>query len=118
LLREAVAEEFVAWVRRDRLDAVLSADPRQLDWLREAGVAVPDKVAYVCFTRATEMSGLAGVANNPEEIAAATVDMVVAQLHRNERGVPSEPRVLQIAPHWEPGETLPEGANGRQRAGR
>lgn len=109
LVKAVAAGEFVAWVRRERLDAVLSADVGQLEWLREAEVAVPDEVAYVCFTRASEMSGLAGVANNPGEIAAATVDMVVAQLHRNERGVPSEPRVLQIAPHWEPGATLPEG---------
>jgi LacI family transcriptional regulator len=118
LIKPAVAAEFVAWTRSERLDAVLSADTRQLDWLREAAVAVPDEVAYVCFTRAKEMSGLAGVANNPEEIAAATVDMVVAQLHRNERGVPSEPRVMQISPHWEPGETFPEGENGRRRASR
>lgn len=109
LVKAVDAGEFVAWVRRERLDALLSADAVHLDWLREAGVKVPDEVAYVCFTRAAEMSGLAGVANNPREIAAATVDMVVAQLHRNERGVPSEPRVLQIAPHWEPGPTLPEG---------
>jgi LacI family transcriptional regulator len=51
------------------------------------------------------MRGVAGVANNPAAIAAAAVDMVVAQLHRNERGVPSEPQVLQISPHWECGDT-------------
>lgn len=114
LVKAVDAAEFVGWVKRERFDGLLSADAVHLEWLREAKVRVPDDVAYVCFTRAAEMSGLAGVANNPEEIAAATVDMVVAQLHRNERGVPSEPRVLQIAPHWEPGATLPEGLSERE----
>ncbi|MBC8041592.1 MAG: LacI family DNA-binding transcriptional regulator [Opitutaceae bacterium] len=106
LLRTADAKEFLAWVREERLDAVMSADTQHLEWLRAAGVAVPGRVAYVCFTRAAEMRGVAGVANNPAAIAAAAVDMVVAQLHRNERGVPAEPRVLQIAPHWEGGATV------------
>jgi len=105
LIKAVGRSDLLKWVRRERLDAVLSAEMRHLEWLRDDGVKVPDEVAFVCFTRAEEMRGVTGVANNPAEIAMAAVDMVVAQLHRNERGVPMEPRVLQIAPHWEAGET-------------
>jgi len=106
LIKTVDAAEFVAWVRRERLDAVMSAEVCQVQWLRNAGLAVPEKVAYVFFTHAPESNAIAGVANNPAGIAAAAVDMVVAQLHRNESGVPAEPRILLITPHWVPGETI------------
>jgi LacI family transcriptional regulator len=106
LVKAVDAGEFCAWVRRERIDAVMSAEVSHVQWLRDAGLGVPKKVAYVFFTHSPEFNGIAGVANNPVGIAAAAVDMVVAQLHRNESGVPAEPRILQITPHWVPGETL------------
>ncbi len=106
-LLEDGASELVEWVRRERVDGVIGANPQQIDWLRAAGVAVPEAVAYVCFTHSPDAAGVARVVNNPAAIAAAAVDMVVAQLHRNERGVPQEPRVLLIAPRWAPGASCP-----------
>ena len=104
-MTDDAGEGLAEWVRKERVDGVISAEPRHAERLRAAGWRVPEQVAYVCFTHAAEMTGVAGVANNPVAIAAAAVDMVVAQLHRNERGVPAEPRVLQISPRWVPGET-------------
>ncbi len=106
LVKTIGAAEFAEWVRAERLDAVMSADAGHLAWLREAGWAVPGQIAYVCITRAAHMRGVAGVMSNTAEIAAAAVDMVVAQIHRNERGVPDEPRILQITPRWVPGDTM------------
>lgn len=106
LIKNVDAAGLLAWTRREKLDALMSADTRHLDWLRAARIRVPGDTAYACFTHAPEMRGVSGVANNPAEIAMAAVDMVIAQLHRNERGLPAEPRILQLTPRWVAGETV------------
>jgi hypothetical protein len=41
-------------------------------------------------------------------VGAAAVDTVVAQIHRNERGVPVFPKTVMIEGSWMDGETAPD----------
>lgn len=90
-------EAFLKWVRREKLDAVMSIAPIHAAWLGDAGKG---RVAYACLTLPQSARGIAGARSNARGIGAAAVDLVVAQLNRNERGVPVEAQVLQIPAKW------------------
>ncbi len=109
LIAPADRERFLRWCQTSRLDAVMSVNPEQhLAWLRDAGRAVPGEICYACLTLSPGRSHIAGAASNPRGIGAAAIDLVAAQLNRNERGAPAEPRILQIPSRWVPGATVPE----------
>ncbi|HEY9250678.1 MAG TPA: LacI family DNA-binding transcriptional regulator [Rariglobus sp.] len=86
---------FLRWMKRESLDAVMSLEPAHAAWV--AGGA-----AYACLTLPPKSQGIAGARSNAAGIGAAAFDLVVAQLNRNERGVPAEARVLQIPARWVP----------------
>jgi LacI family transcriptional regulator len=84
---------FLRWIKRERLDAVMSLEPEHAHW-------VTGGVIYACLTLPPRSQGIAGARSNAAGIGAAAFDLVVAQLNRNERGVPTEARVLQIPARW------------------
>ncbi len=52
------------------------------------------------------MTGFAGINHRREHVAAAAVDLVVAQLLQNEFGVPEAPRQILIPPVWVDGPSV------------
>ncbi|MET0262585.1 MAG: hypothetical protein ABW223_06790, partial [Rariglobus sp.] len=89
--------EAAAWLEKTKADAVVcvvSPPERCLEWLR-AGARVRNVV-----TLASPRDGLAGIDMRDDLVAAGAVDLVVAQLHRNERGVPAQPTTLLLEGEW------------------
>jgi LacI family transcriptional regulator len=52
------------------------------------------------------MKKFAGIHQRREHIAAAAVDLVVAQLSMHERGIPEVPRHIMIPPQWVEGPSV------------
>lgn len=48
-------------------------------------------------------SGVPGVDQMPDRVAAAAIDIIMGQLTRNERGLPSQPRTLLVPGEWRDG---------------
>lgn len=91
------ATETHAWlakVKADALICVVSPNERELAWLR----TVPALKQVV--TLASPRADLPGVDMREDLIAASAVDLVVAQMHRNERGVPAHPTSLLLEGEW------------------
>jgi len=89
--------EMTAWlakVKADALICVVSPNEKELAWLRD----VPGLKRVV--TLASPRSGLPGIDMREDLIAAGAVDLVVAQLHRNERGVPQHPTTMLLEGEW------------------
>jgi LacI family transcriptional regulator len=97
---------FNRWFKRNRPDAVVSSTTEPLQWLRAAGLRVPDDIGFASLFLARTAPGCSGFNQNFEQIAAAAVDAVIAQLHRNERGVPPRPQVVLVEGDWVPGRTV------------
>ena len=97
---------FNRWFKRHRPDAVVSSTTEPLQWLRAAGLRVPGDVGFASLFLAHAARGCSGFDQNFEQIAAAAVDAVIAQLHRNERGVPKSPQVVLVEGDWVPGRTV------------
>ena len=104
-------DAFLRWVERHQPDAVVTSLiflPKLPAWLRSAGIGVPRDLALVTLYESERHAGTARVDSSAEHIGATAVDLVVAQLHRNERGLPSFRKDVLIAPTWVPGGTLRE----------
>ncbi|MFA6960880.1 MAG: LacI family DNA-binding transcriptional regulator [Opitutaceae bacterium] len=91
---EMETRAWLAKVKADALICVISPDEWELAWLR----TVPGLRQVV--TLASPRAELPGIDMREDLIAASAVDLVVAQLHRNERGVPEHPTTLLLEGEW------------------
>lgn len=106
--------EFAAWLRRHRPDAIVSKCADALPSLRRLGYRLPQDLGAAFLTRVKASREIAGVNERPLEVGAAAVDYLAGMLHRNERGVPGQPRRLLIEGEWIDGKTV----RRPERAGR
>lgn len=91
---------FLKWFKRYKPDALVSFDQWVPDWLKEAGCRIPEDVGFVVHDWTSKMTGMAGIDHRRNHVAAAAVDLVVAQLMQNEIGLPEAPRQILIPPKW------------------
>lgn len=99
---------FAAWFRRHRPDVVLSHDLEPIrTWLRHLGSAIPRDVAFVNLDRRARDGDVAGIDQDFAAVGGAAADLLIALLHRNERGLPSQPATLELDGRWIDGATLP-----------
>ena len=91
---EMETRAWLAKMKADALICVVSANERELAWLR--GVEGLKQVV----TLASPRPGLPGIDMRDDLVAASAVDLVVAQLHRNERGVPAHPTTMLLEGEW------------------
>jgi DNA-binding LacI/PurR family transcriptional regulator len=96
-------EVFLKWHRRHRPDVVVSVLDEVVGWLQDAGVKVPDDTSFasVCTLKP---SG-SGIFQHFEAIGAAAIDLLVSQLHTNQRGLPQHPQTNSILGSWQLGTT-------------
>ena len=91
---------FLEWFKEYQPDALISFDQWVPDWIKEAGYRIPEDVGFVVHDWTSKMEGLAGIDHRRNHVAAAAVDLVVAQLMQNEVGLPEAPRQILIPPKW------------------
>lgn len=90
-------EAFQRWFRRYKPDAIVAADPYVAEWLRlQPGPAI--RVAWLSLQ--AEKKGIWGVDYCSDLLGAAAVELVIGQIHRNERGSPAQPHALMIDGAW------------------
>ena len=88
-------KEVEKWLSAAQPDAVVVSDSGSAVRLKAAGWN-----GLVVTLDWRGRSGLAGVDQGYETIAGHAVDLVVAQLQRNERGLPETPRALLFPGRW------------------
>jgi LacI family transcriptional regulator len=87
-----------AWLRKNKPDALVIDSDIALQRARAAGWSdTPFNTARLSWW---QHHAQCGVDQGYDLIAAHAVDLVVAQLHRNERGLPDVPRTLLFAGRW------------------
>lgn len=86
------------WLREHKPDAVVVGDADQAAMVTRAGwTGAPGRLVLLDWRAAT---GLPGVDQGYATIAGHAVDLVIAQLQRNERGPPESPRALLFPGRW------------------
>lgn len=100
------AESFMDWFTRHQPDAVISVNPDVVDWLRTAGRRVPEDVGVALLDWHDNYGDIAGADQNNRLVGSAAVDILLGQLHRNERGLPPHPYSMLIDSSWRDGSTV------------
>jgi len=95
------------WLERHRPDVIVCGEAHFRKDLESIGVRVPQDIALVHLNLGSDVPEWAGVDNLHSEIGSASVDMVVAQIHRGETGIPTHPKTILIRGVWRDGETCP-----------
>lgn len=98
-------KSFLRWMRKTRIDVILTSFQEVLSWVEAEGWDVPGEVGLVSLD-ATPGGRWAGIDQQWPRIGAAAVDLITGQLNRNERGEPSNPRLVMVAGQWQEGRTL------------
>lgn len=98
-------EEVRQWITRHRPQVVISQHFDMWDRCLECGLKVPEDIGLAYFHINKGESLLSGIHQNDHAIGRAALDMVVAMLHRNEKGAPESPQHLLIDGVWQPGQS-------------
>lgn len=94
------ADLFEQWRARTKPDVILIAEPHVEDWLaRKVGGKI---ILPTVWLRRVEFmrKGAPAIDTRPEKTGAAAVELVVGQIHRNERGSPPIPHTLLLDGVW------------------
>lgn len=98
-------QTFKRWVRDHRPDAVIAGYNQAARWLAELGFSVPGDIGLAHPGLAEDVAGWSGVDPDLRAQGAQAVDLLTAQLFRNERGLPAQPKRLTIRGRWVEGKT-------------
>jgi LacI family transcriptional regulator len=103
------AAPFLAWVRQHRPDVVITSEDDPAQWLKTAGIRVPEDVGLIRPHVNNRALGMGGFIFEDAEFGAAAVDLVVEQLNHNERGIPNAVKRVLLPGRWFEGRSLRAG---------
>jgi len=105
-------KKLSAWLGKHQPDVVIGHDGL-LWWLKELGIRIPEDVAFAHISLPSKINmkpkvTLSGLDQNWKQVGAAAVDLVVAQIFRNERGIPPNPKTILLEGFWVEGDSTPD----------
>ena len=91
--------KFEKWIHEFQPDALLVADPLIASWAQSK---IPSDAcpALAWLALQPDAKNIWGLDYRPQNIGAAAVDLIVGQIHRNERGSPAYPHTLLLDSVW------------------
>ncbi|HEU5078620.1 MAG TPA: LacI family DNA-binding transcriptional regulator [Opitutaceae bacterium] len=100
-LDQSSRRDIRRWFERHRPDAIVVANASQVRQLvlPALGPRVCAKVAFAALDYESG-EGIAGMDQRFEIIGSHAIDALVAQIHRNEKGLPANPTIGMVEGHW------------------
>ncbi len=98
--------KFSKWLKTWKPEVILAGNSLILETLAMEGLSVPGDVGVAILDYSSVDKGAAGIDQQPELVGAAAMDMIVAQINRNERGIPASPRQITTEGLWIPGKSV------------
>jgi LacI family transcriptional regulator len=109
LLPEINRAEFTAWFDKAKPDVVLCHRAEAIEWMESCGASVPRTHGFCCLNIMVNVVPCAGLDLQPWLLGVRGVELLIAQIHRNEYGVPELPSTTTIPAAWVDGPTLRNG---------
>lgn len=97
-------QTFLRWYERYKPDVILSRI-EVYDWITQSGINVPKDCGF-SLIRLDQAENIAGMDHHFADIGAATVSLVVSDLHTNQYGIPAIRKSVSIETHWQHGPTI------------
>ncbi|MEI8310711.1 MAG: hypothetical protein WCH98_08145 [Verrucomicrobiota bacterium] len=105
--RGFTGEKLRAWIRRHRVQALLTPHNDNLQQLQKTiGLKIPEEIGLLNLSCEHLDDEKTGVFENSEIIGQTMVNLVVAMLHRDEHGIPETHTRTLIEGAWVEGRTL------------
>lgn len=98
--------KFIAWLKRNKPDAILTDVVALREMLLKASYRVPQDVGLAALS-ILDGNADAGIDQNSHVIGRAAVQMLISLINHNERGIPDACRELLIEGRWVNGRSLP-----------
>ena len=98
--------DVAGWLKRHRPDVVIGHSVDSLWAITATRRKVPADLGFVLLDLHRQTAPCAGMRQRHAVVGATAVDLVVAQLYRNERGIPSVPKLVLVEGEWVDGPTL------------
>lgn len=97
---------FETWFRRHQPDVVIGHFTELIDWMEGCGAKLPETHGFVSLNTLYRTRPCAGLDQQPRQLGARAVELLIAQLQRNEWGVPEWPTTTTIPARWVEGPTV------------
>jgi LacI family transcriptional regulator len=98
--------DFTQWFRRYNPDVVLAHFTEIMDWMESCGARIPETHGFVSLNLLYRTRPCAGLDQQPRQLGARGVELLIAQLQRNECGIPDWPTTTTIPGRWVEGPSL------------
>ena len=105
-------ETALEWIKSTQVDAILCINTK-IPKMIESSLPIPEQLGVVILDRFDTDHAFAGIDGRPELSGAAAIDLLIGQLHRNERGVPTAPKLVLSEGIWVDGESVRPPRVGR-----
>jgi LacI family transcriptional regulator len=100
LISQHQRSEFDNWLRREKPDVILIAETYVEEWIgARKNSKLRPAIAWLRMLENMKKNVMA-IDTRPENMGAAAVELVVGQIHRNERGSPQIPHTLLLDGVW------------------
>lgn len=99
-------QSFQKWYKKHKPDIIFILYNTILDWLEEMNVRVPEDVGVAQLEWRESRPNIAGMDQHNHLTGEAVVDMVINQIHNNERGIPKFPLSTLIGSSWIEGDSV------------
>lgn len=107
LILDAISrEDFERWFRKHKPDVVLGHNAAAIEWMQSCGAEVPKTHGFACLNAHMTAIPCAGLDLQPRTLGARATELLIAQLQRNETGIPEWPSTTTIPAHWREGRTV------------
>ena len=97
---------LLEWIDRHQPEVVIASHDDPVHWIRDAGLRIPDDIGLIRPHVNDRALGVSGFIFDDAELGAAAIDLVVEQLHHNERGVPGMVKRVLLPGRWFEGRSL------------
>ena len=100
LVDEGGLTAYQRWLEHQNPDAVLLAEPHVAAWLGRSARKGKASLPFAWLHLETSTEGVWHIDYHAERIGAAAVELVIGQIHRNERGSPTISHTLLLDSSW------------------
>jgi LacI family transcriptional regulator len=98
---------FDRWLQREKPDAIVTCDWDSVRLhLQRLRIRTPADIGLVDLQWLSANSPRAAVDQSNQEVGAAAVDIILAQINRHERGEPAIPKTVLVPGRWVDGPTI------------
>lgn len=97
---------FLPWFKRHKPDVVLTHHTEALEMMEELRLRIPEQCGFVCLNLSKTSRVVAGLDLQPHLIGARCIESLIAQLQRNDRGMPTCASTLTLPARIIAGPTL------------